>query len=464
MTSSPMVDRVVETVLPTRHGMFRMLGYRDTIGNEHVALVCGDSFEEPQAEPPIVRLHSECLTGDALGSRRCDCGEQLDLALALVAESGSGAVIYLRGHEGRGIGLVEKLRAYALQDGGLDTVDANTLLGHPADARDYAAAAGILLDLGLHSIALLSSNPAKQSAIEAFGVQVVARRSLIVAERTENATYLATKRRRMHHDDPSDDGLWSRLLSGKVPAQAVSSSDRVLLSRYGPLAGDGPHTVIAQLAQSLDGFIASRTGQAQFVSGVQDREHLHRLRALVDTVVVGASTVINDDPQLTVRSVPGDNPTRVVLDPRGRVPTEARIFHDVAAPTLWVCGAGVPDQAAARSGNLSGSAGVEVVELALDAAGRFDPRAVVSMLRERGLGRVLIEGGGVTVSRFLDAGVLDRFYLTSAPLLIGDGVPGVRFDGEDSLSRAIRPTVRRYQLGEDVCSEIDFTGNASRSW
>ena len=285
-----------------------------------------------------------------------------------------------------------------------------------------------------------------------------------MAERTENATYLATKRQRMHHDDPGDAGLWSRLLAGDVPAQAVSSSDRVLLSRYGPLAGDGPHTVIAQLAQSLDGFIASRTGQAQFVSGAQDREHLHRLRALVDAVVVGAATVLSDDPRLTVRSVPGDNPTRVVLDPRGRVPIDARVFGDGAAPTLWVRGTAEPDQPSKSGKGPTGSGSVELVELTLDAHGRFDPQAVVQMLRERGLGRVLVEGGGVTVSRFLDAGVLDRFYLTSAPLLIGDGVPGVRFDGEDSLSGAIRPTVRRYQLGEDVCSEIDFTGSASRSW
>ncbi len=458
-----MVDRVVETVLPTRHGAFRMLGYRDTIGNEHVALVCGDSFDDPQGLAPVVRLHSECLTGDALGSRRCDCGEQLDLAMALVAEAGSGAVIYLRGHEGRGIGLVEKLRAYALQDGGLDTVDANTILGHPADARDYAAAAGILLDLGLHSIVLLSSNPAKQSAIEAFGVQVLDRRSLIVAERTENATYLATKRQRMHHDDPSDAGLWADLLSGHVPAQAVSSSDRVLLHRYGPVAGDGPHTVIAQLAQSLDGFIASRTGQAHFVSGTQDREHLHRLRALVDAVVVGASTVLSDDPALTVRSVPGENPTRVILDPRGRVPADAGVFNDASAPTLWVRAAPPQDAAESASQSPSAATGVEVVELPTDSGGQFEPTQILDMLADRGLGRVLVEGGGVTVSRFLDAGVLDRFYLTSAPLLIGDGVPGIRFDGEDSLSQAMRPTVRRYQLGEDVCSEIDFTGSASKS-
>lgn len=461
MTSSTMVDRVVETVLPTRHGDFRLLGYRDTLGNEHVAMVCGEAFEENDSSAPLVRLHSECLTGDALGSRRCDCGEQLDAALALVAEAGRGAVVYLRGHEGRGIGLVEKLRAYALQDGGLDTVDANTMLGHPADARDYAAAAGILVDLGLYSIVLLSSNPAKQSALEAFGVRVLERRSLIVDERWENATYLATKRLRMHHDDPFEVALWDGLLRGDVPGQAVSSSDRVLLDRYGPLAEAGAHIVIAQLAQSLDGFIASRTGRANFVSGPQDREHLHRLRALVDAVVVGASTVHSDDPALTVRSVSGTNPTRVILDPHGRIPSCSAVLHDGAAPTLWVqAEGGHPGEG---SDLRQVPAGVELVRMRADDSGRFEPAAVVSMLRDRGLGRLLIEGGGRTVSGFLDAGLLDRLYLTTAPLLIGDGVPGIRFAGHDSLSGALRPTVRRYQLGDDICTEVAFGGKANTS-
>jgi len=457
VTSSPLVDRVVETTLPTRHGTFRLLGYRDTLGHEHAALVMGHDGAS-DGDPALVRLHSECLTGDALGSRRCDCGEQLELSLALVAQQGRGAVLYLRGHEGRGIGLVEKLRAYALQDEGLDTVDANVALGHPADARDYAAAAGILLDLGLHSVVLLSSNPAKQEALQAFGVHVADRRSLIVADRAENSSYLATKRARMQHDDPVDRPLWDRLSEGDVPGQVVSSSDRMLLQRYGPLADAGPRVVVAQLAQSLDGFIASRTGKARFVSGPQDREHLHRLRALVDAVVVGASTVANDDPQLTVRSVRGDNPVRVVLDPRARVPASAGVMSDGAARTLWVQAA---DEAPSR--RRGAGQDVEVVSLPLTAQGRFEPEQVLSMLAERGLGRVLVEGGGVTVSTFLHAGLLDRLYLTTAPLLIGEGVPGIRYSGADSLSQALRPPVRRYQLGDDVCTEITLSGSANRS-
>jgi GTP cyclohydrolase II len=424
-----------------------------------VALVMGSGGAAAD-DPALVRLHSECLTGDALGSRRCDCGEQLDLAMALVAQQGRGAVLYLRGHEGRGIGLVEKLRAYALQDQGLDTVDANIALGHPADARDYAAAAGILLDLGLHSIVLLSSNPAKQEAIEAFGVQVADRRSLIVADRAENSSYLATKRARMQHDAPTGRPLWDRLADGDVPGQVASSSDHLMLQRYGPLASAGPRVVVAQLAQSLDGFIASRTGKARFVSGPQDREHLHRLRALVNAVVVGASTVVSDDPQLTVRAVRGRNPVRVVLDPRARVPASSGVFTDAASPTLWVRGA---ETVGATPGEAHLAQGVSVATLPVTTEGRFEPAAVLAMLGERGLGRVLVEGGGVTVSGFLHAGLLDRLYLTTAPLLIGDGVPGIRFRGQDSLSEAMRPPVRRYRLGDDVCTEIALSGSASRS-
>jgi GTP cyclohydrolase II len=444
------VERVVETTLPTRHGVFRLLGYLEPSGQESVALVMGDDDDDdPQAPVPLVRLHSECLTGDALGSRRCDCGEQLDAALGIVAGHGRGAVLYLRGHEGRGIGLLEKLKAYALQDQGLDTVDANTELGHPPDARDYGPAAAMLHDLGLDSIVLLSSNPAKERAVEAHGITVQERRSLIVPDRVENAMYLATKRLRMSHDHPQGDLVWEQLLEGIVPDVVTDPADQVLVERYGPVVSAGPDLVLAQLAQSLDGFIASRSGHAEYVSGEQDREHLHRLRALVDAVVVGGATVCADDCRLTVRTVPGQDPVRVVLDPRGRVPTTAHVLADGAAPTFWVLAAGTPAPPGV-------GAHVEVVRMPLREGG-FDPAEVLRLLRRRGLRRVLVEGGGRTVSAFLDAGVLDRLYVTTAPMLIGDGVPGIRFDGAERLSGALRPTVRRFLLGDDVCTELWLT-------
>ena len=193
-------ERVAETRLPTRSGEFTAYGYRVAIdGSEHIALVHGDLGG---SEPVLARVHSECLTGDVFGSQRCDCGPQLEEALARVVEEGRGVVVYLRGHEGRGIGLVAKLQAYALQDSGRDTVDANLDLGLPADARHYGTATQILRDLGVASVRLLTNNPAKTTSLEDFGVPVAERVPLAPRPNDHNLTYLRTKRDRMGHDLP----------------------------------------------------------------------------------------------------------------------------------------------------------------------------------------------------------------------------------------------------------------------
>jgi 3,4-dihydroxy 2-butanone 4-phosphate synthase/GTP cyclohydrolase II len=199
-----LVERVAETRLPTRSGDFRAFGYRSSVdAGEHLALVHGD-LEAARAagEPVLVRVHSECLTGDVFGSHRCDCGPQLEEALDRVVEEGTGIVIYLRGHEGRGIGLVAKLQAYALQDGGRDTVDANLDLGLPADARHYGAATQILRDLGVRSVRLMTNNPDKTSSLEDYGVAVAERVPLTPRANDHNLAYLLTKRDRMGHDLP----------------------------------------------------------------------------------------------------------------------------------------------------------------------------------------------------------------------------------------------------------------------
>lgn len=444
-TTPHRVERVADTRLPTDHGTFRMTAYRDDTGMDHVVLSLGVHDDDPDhLDPPLVRVHSECLTGDALGSHRCDCGEQLQQALALVARTGRGAVVYARGHEGRAIGLGEKLRAYALQDRGADTVDANLALGHPADARTYDHCAAMLLDLGVDRLRLLSSNPAKEAALRDLGISIVERVPLVMPDREENAFYLATKRRRMGHDQSAPDD-WSQLLAGRVPTSGV------LAQRYGDLARDTGPLVVAQLGQSLDGFIATRTGDANFVTGELDREHLHRLRALVDAVVVGAATVACDDSRLTVRAVPGPHPTRVVLDPRGVLPAQASVLTDDAARTLWVVGPEVDTPAVGDH--------VEVVRW--PSAGAMEPREVLDLLASRGLHRVLVEGGGRLVSAFVRAGAVDRLFLTTAPVLIGDGVPGLRVEGQDRLTDALRPPVRRYVLGEDVVTELELRTSTS---
>lgn len=198
-----MVTREVETILPTDHGFFRAIGYTNVVdGVEHVALVVGEPDKDGGQNVPV-RVHSECLTGDVFSSRRCDCGQQLHASLELLQKEGRGVLLYLRGQEGRGIGLISKLRAYRLQDEGMDTVDANLSLGLPADAREYTCAVDMLRDLGIHSVDLLTNNPEKAEALREGGVEVNHRMSLPVVVHEDNVRYLRTKRDRMGHDLPT---------------------------------------------------------------------------------------------------------------------------------------------------------------------------------------------------------------------------------------------------------------------
>jgi 3,4-dihydroxy 2-butanone 4-phosphate synthase/GTP cyclohydrolase II len=191
------VERLADTRLPTEFGAFRAVGYRGLAdGSDHVALIFGDLGD---GEDVLVRVHSECLTGDVFGSVRCDCGPQLRSALRRIAKEGRGVVLYVRGHEGRGIGLMHKLQAYQLQDQGRDTIDANLELGLPADARDYGTGAQILADLGIRSMRLLTNNPAKRAGLEGYGLAVTGREPLPVRPHPENVRYLRTKRDRMGH-------------------------------------------------------------------------------------------------------------------------------------------------------------------------------------------------------------------------------------------------------------------------
>jgi 3,4-dihydroxy 2-butanone 4-phosphate synthase/GTP cyclohydrolase II len=190
------VERLAETSLPTEHGTFAVTGYRDLVtGDEHLALVSPRGLG---GRAPLARLHSECLTGDVLGSQRCDCGPQLHRALERVAAEG-GVVVYLRGHEGRGVGLLAKLAAYELQDQGFDTVDAQVELGLPIDAREYAAGAAILTDLGIEAVRLLTNNPMKVDALRGHGVEVAAVERISIAPLATNEAYLRTKRDRLGH-------------------------------------------------------------------------------------------------------------------------------------------------------------------------------------------------------------------------------------------------------------------------
>jgi 3,4-dihydroxy 2-butanone 4-phosphate synthase/GTP cyclohydrolase II len=191
-----LVSRVTDARIPTAFGEFRAIAYESYDGREHVALVKGDPGGKPDV---LVRVHSECFTGDVLGSFRCDCGTQLADAMRKIDEEGEGVIVYIRGHEGRGIGLRHKLEAYALQDRGLDTVEANVELGFAPDSRDYGVGAQILVDLGVSTMRLLTNNPTKRAGLEGYGLKIVDRVSLQTTPNPENIRYLQTKKDKMGH-------------------------------------------------------------------------------------------------------------------------------------------------------------------------------------------------------------------------------------------------------------------------
>ncbi|MEY3408139.1 MAG: hypothetical protein RL038_1200, partial [Actinomycetota bacterium] len=198
-----LVEYVATSKLPTEFGEFKAVGYRSKIdGIEHVALVMGDVAD---GQPVLVRVHSECLTGDVFSSKRCDCGPQLHAALKQIAREGRGVLLYMRGHEGRGIGLLAKLRAYELQEQGFDTVEANIKLGMPADARDYGTGAQILVDLGIREMRLLTNNPSKRAGLEGWGLSIVDRVPIEIEPNADNLAYLLTKRDKMGHQIKVED-------------------------------------------------------------------------------------------------------------------------------------------------------------------------------------------------------------------------------------------------------------------
>ena len=256
---------------------------------------------------------------------------------------------------------------------------------------------------------------------------------------------------RVHHLQPD---VWLQVhTSGRwetsVEVDAVAHD---VMEMYLPLRLRAD-LVVAQIGQSLDGRIATESGHSHYVTGRADIRRLHRLRALVDAVVVGARTVASDDPRLTVREVEGDNPVRVVLDPDGRLDTGRNVFSDGAARTLVV--RRTPEKDARPS------AADDVLMIPFTGADGFDPKMILRMLRDAGYRRVLIEGGGITVSRFVQAGVVDRLHVTVAPLLIGSGRPALTLSTIQSLDEALRPRCRHFRLGEDILFDLDLRTRAS---
>jgi GTP cyclohydrolase II len=448
MTSAPSPDEVsprevAAAAIPTSYGEFRARAFESPSGHVHLALVFGEIGD---GRSVMTRLHSECLTGDALGSLRCDCGVQLRTAMRTVAAEGRGIVLYLNGHEGRGIGLVNKLRAYVQQDAGADTVDANLQLGLEADLRDYADAAAVLKTLGVRSVRLLSNNPAKAHDLRRNGVVVDAVRPLSTAAHSRNRAYLETKQARFGHLRPGGRGL------EELPGAPVDVG--ALLGSQQPGA-DRPNVVL-KYAQTLDGRIATHTGDSKWISGEPERRVAHAMRAGCDAVLVGAGTLLQDDPQLTVRMVPGASPMRVVLDSRLRTPSSAKVLSDDAA-TLILCR---PDADPIRRQELT-ARGVTVREVDAGPDG-LQIDHVLRLLRSVGVASLLVEGGGRVITSLLRAAAVDRVVVSVSPTIIGAGIEAVGPLGTGRVVEGIRLSNRSVHLaGDDVLLGFDVAASAT---
>jgi GTP cyclohydrolase II len=436
---------LARVTLPTPYGQFEARAFQSGESGVHLALVRGDVHGRSGV---LTRLHSECLTGDALGSLRCDCGMQLRLALRMIAAAGTGVLVYVTGHEGRGIGLLNKLRAYVEQDNGADTVDANLHLGLPVDARSYDDAAAVLAALGVRSVTLLTNNPDKVGALERLAVKVDDVRPLQIAPHARNLDYLRTKTSRLGHMRVIDEGF-----------EMLDETPPDIAELMGPVRAraDRPYVVL-KYAQTLDGRIATANGDSKWISGEAERTVSHALRAACDAVMVGVDTVIRDDPQLTVRMVPGTSPLRVVLDSTLRMPRHAKVLGDHAATVVFTT-----DRArlSARQWLQDQHVAVHVMRSAPEGV---DVLQALRRLRESGVASLLVEGGAKVITSLLAAGVVDRLVVAMAPTVFGAGTEAV---GDLRVSRVVEGIHLRSRyvrcIEDDVIAAFDVARDGAGS-
>jgi GTP cyclohydrolase II len=435
--------QLVRVALPTQFGEFSATAFEVPGGLVYLALARGDLAD---GGPLLTRLHSECLTGDALGSLRCDCGIQLRLALRRIAAEGRGLLLYATGQEGRGIGLIDKLRAYVEQDAGADTVDANLRLGLPVDARRYDDAADVLRALRVGAVRLLTNNPEKVRGLRDAGVDVAGAEPLRTAAHCRNLDYLQTKQRRLGHLRPAGEELD---LPPGPPPDVVA-----LLGTVDPRP-ERPYVVV-KYAQTLDGRIATASGDSKWISGEEERALSHALRAACDAIMVGVGTVLRDDCRLNVRLVPGASPLRVVLDSTLRSPSEALLFGDLgdgAAPTVLLTTERSTEVDRQRVRDLG--AGIRVLP---EGPGGVDLKAALKQLRDEGVRSLLVEGGAQVITSLLSAGLVDRIIVGTAPRIIGAGTEAV---GDLGVARVTDGIVLRnrsvHLTTDDVVTAWDVT-------
>jgi GTP cyclohydrolase II len=424
--------------LGTTFGEFELRAFEFASGAVYLALVRGEIGD---GRGVLTRLHSECVTGDALGSLRCDCGTQLREAAREIAAEGRGVLVYATDHEGRGIGLANKLRAYMLQEDGDDTIDANVHLGFPPDARRYDAAASCLVLLGVHSVRLLTNNPSKVEALTRAGIDVEQTVPLQTSPHVRNIEYLHAKEARLGHVAPAGVPL-----DGDPIGEAIDVAP--LLGRTATPSWR-PYVVL-KYAQTVDGRIATRRGEAKWISSEAERRISHGLRAACDAVLVGVGTAIIDDPQLTVRMVPGPSPLRVVLDSTLRLPSTARVLDERAGTVVITTG---PSSEERRAALRARSVGVHVV----DAGPRgVDLASALQTLRGLGVGSLLVEGGARVITSFFAEKLVDRLVVGIAPTIMGTGVEAVGDLGVARVAESIRLINRSvHRAGGDLLVAAD---------
>ncbi len=432
------LNDVASLPLGTTFGEFELRAFELESGDVYLALVRGEIGD---GRSVLTRLHSECVTGDALGSLRCDCGTQLRQAAREIAAEGRGVLVYATDHEGRGIGLVNKLRAYMLQEDGEDTIDANSHLGFPPDARSYTAAADCLALLGVRSVRLLTNNPSKVEALRRAGIDVEQTIPLRTSPHVRNMGYLHAKEARLGHLAPAGVPL-----DGNPIGEATNVA---------PLLGHAaapawrPYVVL-KYAQTIDGRIATRQGDAKWISGEAERRISHGLRAACDAVLVGVGTAIVDDPQLTVRMVPGSSPLRVVLDSTLRLPPTARVLDNGAATVVITT---APSSEERRAALRARAVGVHVVDAGPQGV---DLESALRTLRALGVASLLVEGGGRVITSFFSEKLVDRLVIGIAPTIMGAGIDAVGDLDVASVTESVRLTNRSvHQAGDDLLFAAD---------
>ncbi|MES3629083.1 MAG: GTP cyclohydrolase II [Longimonas sp.] len=440
------VRRLTTARIPTVDGPFSLMLYENDLDDkDHLAVVYGDV---EGAEDVLVRIHSECFTGDVLGSLRCDCGEQLNTSMRMIAEAGQGVILYLR-QEGRGIGLHDKLRAYNLQDEGYDTVEANLMLGHEPDERDYTVGALMIQDLDIESVRLITNNPAKIESLREYDVDVTERVPIEPHLNRHNSSYLETKVERMRHmlqmdaHPPSGDGYAN-------PHSADLQSLRQQARHYAEAHQQAFITL--SYAQSLNGAIAGAACEPVRISDAASMDLTHKVRSVHDGILVGIGTVLSDDPRLTVRRVPGRDPRPIILDTNLRCPADAQLLQADPKPLIYTTSS---DEGRIQALENAGA----VVKSVSPGPGGVSLQAVRRDAWEQGIASIMIEGGATVIRYVLQGQHAQKLIVTLAPMyLAGIGPFDRRTNGSTGSASALGQSLHAANLtnvtyqwaGEDI--------------